>query len=648
MSNLTVPADFLVNVIPGVLAAGGNAPMMSGVCLTTSTRVPISPLGSVLSFPNAAAVGAFFGLNSNEFTEAGIYFAGYTGRTQVPSAMLFSQYPLTSVSAYLRGGNAAGLTQAQWQAITGSVSIVMDGYTYTTASVNFSTQTSLSGVAATLQTELNAAEPSVATVTASVGASFTGSGSSTNLTVTAVTGLISVGDKITGTGVPANTTIVSQTSGTTGGAGVYVTSQATTASSASITSTSNVLNVTAVASGTVAVGQVITGGGLTAATITALGTGTGAVGTYVFGGAQQSQTSVTVTCSGPAITVTFDSTSGGFVITSGDTGNASTAAFATGTAAAALFLTAATGAVVSQGAAATTPAAFMTALTGNTTNFASFFTAFDPDGGSGNTQKKAFATWNGTQNDQFVYLGWDTDITPTESTNASSSFGQWLLTNKPSGTMAIYEPTNLHIAAFVSGTIASINFNATNGRITLAARSQAGLTPAVTNGTVYANLLANGYNTYAIFSTKSQSFNYFEPGSISGPFQWANTYVNQIWLNSELQTALMLGLGQIGSAPFNAAGDAIIRSFCLDPVNAFVNFGGARPGVTLSAAQIEEINTAAGNQTAATSVATAGYYLQVVPSSPQVRQSRGPKLVNLWYEDGGDVQTISVSSVAVQ
>ena len=67
-------------------------------------------------------------------------------------------------------------------------------------------------------------------------ATFTGTGSSTNLTTTSVTGTIYPGDYISGTGVTAGTTIVSQTSGTPGGAGVYVTSASTTSSGASITS----------------------------------------------------------------------------------------------------------------------------------------------------------------------------------------------------------------------------------------------------------------------------------------------------------------------------------------------------------------------------------------------------------------------------
>lgn len=67
------------------------------------------------------------------------------------------------------------------------------------------------------------------------GATFTGTGSGTDLTASSVTGVIGIGDVVTGTGVPGGTTIVSQTSGTPGGAGVYVTSNATTSSGASLT-----------------------------------------------------------------------------------------------------------------------------------------------------------------------------------------------------------------------------------------------------------------------------------------------------------------------------------------------------------------------------------------------------------------------------
>jgi hypothetical protein len=122
-----------------------------------------------------------------------------------------------------------------------------------------------------------------ATATGSMGATFTATGSGTNLTVSAVTGVITPGETLgTTTGITAGTTIVSQTSGTTGGAGVYVTSVATTISAATATSFGTKLTVTAVASGLLEVGESVTGTGIPAgAVISAQISGaTGGVGAY--------------------------------------------------------------------------------------------------------------------------------------------------------------------------------------------------------------------------------------------------------------------------------------------------------------------------------------------------------------------------------
>lgn len=106
--------------------------------------------------------------------------------------------------------------------------------------------------------------PAGATATGSIGSTFTATGAGLDLTVTAVTGLISIGDYIAGTGVTAGTTITGQVSGTTGGAGVYTTSIATTVAGTTVTSFGDVLDVTAVATGILAVGDAITGTGVPA------------------------------------------------------------------------------------------------------------------------------------------------------------------------------------------------------------------------------------------------------------------------------------------------------------------------------------------------------------------------------------------------
>ena len=56
-----IPASQLVNVIPSVLPAGGNALDLIGLILTTDVRVPI---GTVQRFATPELVGDFFGSSS--------------------------------------------------------------------------------------------------------------------------------------------------------------------------------------------------------------------------------------------------------------------------------------------------------------------------------------------------------------------------------------------------------------------------------------------------------------------------------------------------------------------------------------------------------------------------------------------------------
>ena len=126
------------------------------------------------------------------------------------------------------------------------------------------------------------AAPAGASVTASIGATFTATGTGTSLVVTSVTGRISIGDKIAGTGVTAGTTIAAQVSGTAGGAGTYTTSAATTAAAATVTAFGTVLNVTAVGSGVLEVGDAVSGTGIpSGAVVASQVSGTaGGVGVY--------------------------------------------------------------------------------------------------------------------------------------------------------------------------------------------------------------------------------------------------------------------------------------------------------------------------------------------------------------------------------
>jgi hypothetical protein len=129
-------------------------------------------------------------------------------------------------------------------------------------------------------------------------ATFTGSITTTTLTVTVVlSGTIAVGQALFGDGIAQNTVITALGTGT-GGIGTYIISDSQTVASTSINTTAapaifdgvivgTTLVVSSVTSGTLQIGQTIEAAGIVDGTIiTAFGTGTGGVGTYTVSSSQ--------------------------------------------------------------------------------------------------------------------------------------------------------------------------------------------------------------------------------------------------------------------------------------------------------------------------------------------------------------------------
>lgn len=355
----------------------------------------------------------------------------------------------------------------------------------------------------------------------------------------------------------------------------------------------------------------------------------------------------------PTFAVTYDSTSSAFVFTAASTGAASTITAVTSNVLAdALKLSTTQGAVTSQGAAAASPSTFMDGVTAVTTDWATFMTAFDPDS-SGNSNKLALASWVSGQSDRYAFVCWDTDTTPATTDPATTSLGYLIGANgnNYSGTYLIGQDVNDAVtashAAFVCGTAASIDFSETNGRITFAFKSQSGLAATCTDATSALNLISNGYNFYGAYATANDQFVWNYPGSVSGEFDWMDSYVNQIWLNNQLQLAIMVLFQNTPSIPYNSKGYALIEAACLDVINQGLNFGAFRAGVTLSTAQVAEVNSAAGI-TIDKVLYQQGWYLQVQDASAAVRAARGSPPCTFWYMDGESVQSLTVGSINVQ
>lgn len=550
------------------------------------------PIGQAQAFISTAAVQAWFGVNAPESILAGVYFEGYIGADALPGTLYFYQYNEVAVSAYLRGGSLATLGLAGLQALAaGTVIVSVDGRTVTSASINLSSATSFSNAATLIQTGLQ--------TTGNVWAgTLTVTNTSTVVTInTTTSGQLHVGDVLVGTDIPVAATIVSF--------GTYTTGTGT-----------GTVNISAAATGAA---------GPEAGSVTALPT------------------------------VTYDALRMGFVIESPTTGATSAVGFATGTLSPNIFLTQATGAVQSVGAAAAIQAGAMNGVVASTQNWVSFSHVFTVTP----AVALGFALWTSQNSpagqERFLYVEWDADTADDISNPPNAqSFGYQLNAANYNGTMPNYDLTSGQKAAFVMGAVASLDTEATNGRFTLAYKSQAGLTPDVVDATTAANLAGvpygsggNFYNFYGSFATANQAFEFLMPGSMPGQWKWVDPYVNQILMGQDFQLALATLETQVKSIPYNTAGLTLLRSTLLTPITKYINFGAIQPNVPLSAAQAALVNSQAGVKIDGI-LSTVGWYLQILQASATVRGLRGSPPMKFWYTDGGSVQSLLLATIDVQ
>jgi hypothetical protein len=243
----------------------------------------IAGQGAFVSGPNGLGVGLFSWVDyatgvANNYGNGPV--SGFVHREQQGLITVF----LAETSMLVPPGNqvtihSSGDFLAKNAGTTAAVPGMKAYANYATGAVTFAA----TGNPPTGAVVTGAIATNTATFTGSIAVPATPANAPGVMTVTAIgSGVLTNGAVITGlTGVATGTTIVGQLTGTTGGIGTYEVSIPQTVVSSSGTATNGTLTVTAVASGSLAVGQVITGSGVTTGTtITQLGTGTGGTGTY--------------------------------------------------------------------------------------------------------------------------------------------------------------------------------------------------------------------------------------------------------------------------------------------------------------------------------------------------------------------------------
>lgn len=191
---MTIPSSHFVNAQPGVLIAGGSSLALSALYLTENLAMPT---GTVLSFASLAAVQAFFGVNSAEAAQATIYFAGFVNSSLKPGAMLFFAYNVAARAGFIQGGSLAGLSLAQLQALTGTLTINFAGAPLTSSSINLSAASSFSNAATIIQADFTS--PGFTVTWNAVASAFVVTSTATGAAETIVyaTGTIAAGLKLT-------------------------------------------------------------------------------------------------------------------------------------------------------------------------------------------------------------------------------------------------------------------------------------------------------------------------------------------------------------------------------------------------------------------------------------------------------------------
>lgn len=346
------------------------------------------------------------------------------------------------------------------------------------------------------------------------------------------------------------------------------------------------------------------------------------------------------------VTVAYSSLTKAWQITSPTTGAESTITYAvpptTGVDLGTLLgLTAQAGAVVSPGLDAQTLPDCMTNILNYARDWVTFATVWEPS----LEDKLALAQWCSGYDTRFCYVMWDTDNAAQVQGSTASAGYQIDTVLELDGTAPVFNTAQL--AAWTMGTAACINFDEYNGRLTFAFKQGEGLLVTCDNDEDYDALLANGYNCYADFATASSQFKFFQPGQVSGKWDWLDTYLNAIAIKDGLQLNLLDLFKAVKSIPYNEDGYAMVRTACLDTITRFLNFGAIRTGITLSQTQKVQLLAEIGKDVSKT-IESQGWYMLVQDPGATVRAQRGTPDCKFYYTDGGSIQKIVLPSTAIQ
>lgn len=165
----SIPADYIVSVNPRVMYGASGSLAMNGLLLTNNSLCSFPQL---LAFQSADEVGKYFGLDTDEYKLATVYFLGYDNSYRKPEKLYFARRAETAFGGELIGAPVTA-TYEQFQIITdGTFVISVDGTEVTVENADFTSVTSMSTVAQVLENSLSTAGAGVTVAYSSVTKGF--------------------------------------------------------------------------------------------------------------------------------------------------------------------------------------------------------------------------------------------------------------------------------------------------------------------------------------------------------------------------------------------------------------------------------------------------------------------------------------------
>ena len=168
---MAISASNIASVTPRVISSGGTDLDINGMFITQNDVIPVSEIA--VSFIDPDSVGDYFGYESDEYSVASIYFAGYDNSFKKPTTIWYGRRIPSSTQAYLRGGVFTGDLEDLTAVTDGALVIEISGTEYSISGVDLSEVTSYSDAASVIADALVAAGASVTVDYSSLTEAFT-------------------------------------------------------------------------------------------------------------------------------------------------------------------------------------------------------------------------------------------------------------------------------------------------------------------------------------------------------------------------------------------------------------------------------------------------------------------------------------------